>query len=869
MTLRLDLDAPEATSIDHVGGKAASLARLRAAGLNVPEGYALTVDFFAPWFAALRDHPAWPDLADPETRADSCAALQAAARELAPTAEQEAVLSVDPAHRWAVRSSSPEEDLAGSSFAGGYHTELGVTSEALLDAVRACLASALDIRVLTYKEQHGFDPLDPRIAVVVQRQLDARVAGVAFSVNPATNDYDECAIDAAPGLGESVVSGAVTPDHFVVDTASDRIVHRSEGAWTHVLRLGPDGGTERIDRPRTEPCLDDPTVLQIAELTRKVEALYGHPVDIEWAITDGLHLLQARPITTWVPLDPSMITAPGERRRLYQDLGLSGGLTINAPISPLGESWMERFAQLLVHTYAGQLPWELSDEDNLWFLRGGRMYQDLSNSLWVSTPWMLGRSQESIDLLVGRILGAIDAKRYRALKRPKWLSPWWLFAYPRALWRLRRMIWRAISSALWPEATRAQFDADIAAFRVEMSALSEDTPVDELIATHSETVIRHVLEVGMPGLLMALAGGKVIEWLLPKRLAAEAEALDRGYTDNDVVEMGLALHALGPAMGELSAEQAAHALSEGTAPPELAAAWDRFVQHYGWRGPHEMDLASPRYADDPAIALNQVSRGDGFDPETALAQGRAARLSAFEAACRELGFVRRALVSLAFRWGEAFGGTRDTPKHQYLIFFLALRRSIYREARELVAAGRLDRPEQIANLRLDQIVRARTEDLDLRALAAENAVFVDELARVVKAFPAVIDSRGRIGRPAPREEAPGELHGMPVSPGVVRGRIRVLHRPEDGPLEPGEILVAHTTDPGWTPLFVNAGAVVLEVGGTLQHGAVVAREYGKPCVSGILDAISRFEDGEWVEVDGTSGVVRRLQEERTSRDSGG
>ncbi len=99
---------------------------------------------------------------------------------------------------------------------------------------------------------------------------------------------------------------------------------------------------------------------------------------------------------------------------------------------------------------------------------------------------------------------------------------------------------------------------------------------------------------------------------------------------------------------------------------------------------------------------------------------------------------------------------------------------------------------------------------------------------------------------------------MAISPGVVRGPVKLLHNPYEKPIIKGDILVAHTTDPGWTPLFVNAAAIVLEVGGVLQHGAVVAREYGKPCVAGIDGLMSKLHDNQMVEVDGTAGVIRLL-----------
>ena len=148
--------------------------------------------------------------------------------------------------------------------------------------------------------------------------------------------------------------------------------------------------------------------------------------------------------------------------------------------------------------------------------------------------------------------------------------------------------------------------------------------------------------------------------------------------------------------------------------------------------------------------------------------------------------------------------------------------------------------------------------LDLRVVCEERTRFVKVLAAQVRDFPPVIDSRGRILRPPPRQERPGELSGMAVSPGVVTGPVKVLHSPDEKPVNKGDVLVAHTTDPGWTPLFVSAAAVVLEVGGVLQHGAVIAREYGKPCVVGIDGLTTKLRDGQRVEVDGTAGVIRLL-----------
>ncbi len=147
----------------------------------------------------------------------------------------------------------------------------------------------------------------------------------------------------------------------------------------------------------------------------------------------------------------------------------------------------------------------------------------------------------------------------------------------------------------------------------------------------------------------------------------------------------------------------------------------------------------------------------------------------------------------------------------------------------------------------------------MRSLAQERSALINKIKKS-HLVARVIDSRGKIYYPPRKAAADGELSGVPISPGIVQGRVKVLRYASEKKLVPGEILVARATDPGWTPLFINARGIILEIGGALQHGAVVAREYGIPCVSGLDDATNRLKDGQLVEVDGSNGVVRILEE---------
>jgi pyruvate,water dikinase len=192
--------------------------------------------------------------------------------------------------------------------------------------------------------------------------------------------------------------------------------------------------------------------------------------------------------------------------------------------------------------------------------------------------------------------------------------------------------------------------------------------------------------------------------------------------------------------------------------------------------------------------------------------------------------------------------------------FGRFRTRVLHHADQFVSQGRLDTREQIFDLSMNEIDHAlQASDFDLRAAAISRGANFHNLQARVKHFPMAIDSRGRILRPN-KKTKPGTFKGSPISPGTVVGPIKVLNNPFEKEIEPGDILTAVTTDPGWTPLFINAGAVILEIGGELQHGALVAREYGKPCVAGIPDVTNVLQDGQIVEVDGSAGTIRVISD---------
>merc|ERR1712216_43048 len=202
---------------------------------------------------------------------------------------------------------------------------------------------------------------------------------------------------------------------------------------------------------------------------------------------------------------------------------------------------------------------------------------------------------------------------------------------------------------------------------------------------------------------------------------------------------------------------------------------------------------------------------------------------------------------------------RESWKYLVIKFVDLCRLEVLAQADSLVGSDRMDTQSDVWFLTLDDLrLIDHDPSMNVRELLAERRAYRDRTAHV-KSWPKVVTSRGRMLRPKPRPAKEGEVAGHAVSAGKVVGRIKMLNTPREKPLLTGEILVAKATDPGWTPLFVPAAGILLEVGGALQHGALVAREFGKPCVAGIEDVTEKFQDGMLVEFDGIEGIVKILE----------
>ncbi|MGO4245941.1 PEP/pyruvate-binding domain-containing protein [Paenarthrobacter sp. RAF54_2] len=888
-----DIADIRADMLPEVGGKAANLGELSAARLPVPPGFCLTTSAYRYALSAIGMEDIFALLQDAEASdLDELNRLAARARSLVldagvPTDVAEAVRAayrkLGDATPVAVRSSATAEDLPFASFAGQQDTFLNVVgADAVLDAVSRCWASLWTDRAVSYRTINGIDHSTVTLAVVVQEMVDSATAGVMFTANPVTGRRREAVIDASPGLGEAVVSGAVNPDQYVVDMQSNSILKRTLGDRQVEIRSLAGGGTERIERAggaealenhSVQPCLSDDQIRALADLGRRVEAHYGAPQDTEWAIDSSgkLWLTQARPITTLYPLTSRVLATPGEHA--FLNFSLAQGLT--RPLTPMGLAGIRLIASSVARRAAFDVP-DPRSGPSPYYEAGQRIFFDFTSVL----RSRVGR------VIVPRIFDIMEA-RSAAVIRGLFDDPRFSVTIKTPIRLIRHVAPVAAKYRVPESAIRALFRPDAAMKRQEQleAELHQALQVPEGITAHQR--IAHVQRIlgeevfaTVPQVLPLPVLGFAMLGLVRKMLGEQApldqlQAVIRGLPNNVTTEMDLALWQLAKeirddpeALAFLSyptLEELVRQFKDKKLPAVAQAGLEAFLRTYGHRAVAEIDLGMPRWSDDPTHILGVVVNYLRLE-HTADAPDQQFRKAVREADEQVARLVARAraksplhakLVRTALDRTRRFAGMRELPKYNLVLGLASAREQLFLVGAELAEAGRIERAEDIFFLDLNEVETALAGNKLHQLVEDRRADYAQELRR--RHIPRVLLSDGTepeaTATAGGTAGAPGTLSGSPASAGLITAPARVILDPVGAHLEPGEILVAPSTDPGWTPLFLTAGGLVMEMGGPNSHGAVVAREYGIPAVVGVPDATLRISSGQIITVDGAAGTV--------------
>jgi len=787
-------------SIGHaeVGGKADGLARLIRLGLRVPPGFVVLG----------ASHGDLPDT------------LSAFYSELG-------------GGRVAVRSSAQGEDALDASFAGQYRTLLDVKGlDGLSKAIEHCLASLHDTRAVAYK-QHQTRLADVAMSVVVQRMVDAVAAGVLFTADPVSGRRNCMVVDVVPGTGERLVSGMVTPDHYVLSREGESLLTQLRG-----------------EAPSQAPLLEPEHLGELAAGALRAEKDYGRPLDLEWALgEDGcIYWLQARPITR-LGADPNELDVIQDATDIYTSCNI--GECMPGAITPLTFSTVwhaDDQALQLMHVRCG-VARRVVDGFLCSRLYYGRMFLNLTKVGRMATH-MVGSSSERMTLaLCGRTIPELDV----GPKAPAAVRLWnglRFGIYLASGTRHRRLLEKLAGSLRFPDLKSAGSVYEAIDSRLDAMYLGFD---HHMVSSAGAGALE-------PALMEILARGEQVSERHHARVAALlAGASDQTTESADIVT---GIHRLVDGLRE-------HPDAEvrfGSAPTSEALAWicseaagaaaaefQAYLQRHGHRSIRELELRQLEWNADPLplvaslqAAFKAGALGDG---------GVAASISleASRAVFRDHGPLLRVLVRLTQKAVQRRERTKSL-----LVAVVARFKGAYRHLGELLAAeGALPDADCVFFLthkELGRLVRGDGADLADKALGRREVLqFQMELS-----FPDVFSG-------CPEPLVPGDqpvsydhtLRGKPVSRGQVRGLARVVNTLADaGDIQPGEILIAPVTDVGWSPYFSLVGGLATDVGSSVSHGAVVAREYGLPAVVDLRQATRVFKTGDLVFLDGDHGLLR-------------
>jgi len=856
------------------GGKARSLATLARAGFPVPAAYAMpgwVGDSFFSTVLEIADRPR----ALLRTPHVSDARLQAIAERVRDaTLPQDVVRSVgdallamrgEGAISFAVRSSAMQEDQEGASAAGMHSTHLNLMrDDDVLGAIKSCWASIFRPRVLSYLRALG-EEVPVSVGVVIQAMVPAEVAGVLFTANPLTGDAGEIVINAAYGLGPSVVDGRVTPDTYRIDKATGQLRDQILGGKAQQTVLDLSGGVREVEVPaalRDRLALSDQQLLHLSELAMRVERHFGDARDVEWAIAEQqVYILQARPF--FLPSTggrrPSRRDRPWDRRKIVWS-NANVGEALPGVITPFTWSVLSHFSDLGFRRAFGAMGCTVPRDAELVGDFRGRIYLNLTefSSILSQIPWI--HPSSLVRLGGGEYAAELDevvAERSSTgflLRLPQTVS-----RYARENFRLES---RIDDFEIYFSDERARIDG------IDPRLL-EPSGLDRMLGD-----VEHLLDETGSILLTAYANLLTAVLVLIGVLRTFSRdhgsgfyrELLSGLQDVASARPGFALWRIAElARGE--PEVAEHILNTelrgltvaglpvGRTRDEL----NRFLEDYGYRGIREAEIAAPRWSEDPALlfAALRSHLAAAVDLAERERELQHARLQAEAKLAKSVPLPFRPPVKKLLEVVRHFTRMREHLRGHVVEVLGMFRRVALEASRRIEAREPEAGPEAAFFLTLAEVRRVLLDENERVAMRVQRRRLEYERNQALPEPPSTFVGFPPDGLPATTTSK--RLRGLAASRGVAEGKVRVLRDPSHADdFEPGEVLVVAAADTGWAPLFLAASGVITELGGPLSHAAIILREYAVPAVVNVKGATLSLHDGDVVRIDGDAGTVEVL-----------
>jgi phosphohistidine swiveling domain-containing protein len=833
------VDIREECEMELVGGKAFNISLLARRGFPIPQGFCLTTRAYN-YFMCYNDICEEDNVENASERI-----LEGIMPPDLGRIVTYAYQHYFDGNKCAVRSSSPVEDLRAASFAGQYESYLNITGDGFLDSVKRCWASLWSKRAVGYRNKMGIEE-KPKMAVLVQEMVPSQVSGVLFT-------GENIVIEAVHGLGDALVGGKAIPDRFVVNRHGLEILRKELSDREPGHQIGKDEGvrnSEILSSPE-KMVLGDDLIRKLCGTAIEVEQLFGFPQDIEWTFCNGkFFILQARPIsviaqpTVWSRANVAE-TQPGYVMYLSRipenktdDIVLALYPLLDCfGLKDLPENL--RFREYIYgHTYLN-----ITTVHNTLGKIPGLSPEVLDQSLGCQGEEEVSQSTMGLSEIARLLPGTLRVIRFflQLPSRAEHVIPYsseLIESITRRRSHLRELDMEKLDEMVWE-----MYERNSQVFQVHaVTALA--------VMSFFGIIQKFTERVGQKGEENSLTIG--LEGMSSSQLGLEMWKLARKASQWPQVSSIIMSQ-------EADIPEKLRNSSEGRA---FLNELDTFLDEFGDRCNQELELSISRWIEDPSFTLSMVStylKSPSLNPEKTMKEQKEVRLKATESILSRISNpIERIVFEKLLKKTQEYIVVRENLKTTWVRGISALRFLYLAIAENLVSEGVLVEPEEIFFLKMTEVSELISGELGkekVRALITEREREEDEYA-TLDVPEVVIDQPPPIEELRSSVEPTDQLTGVGCSHGIRTGRAHVILDPRQSEdFAEGEILVAPITDPGWSPLFVAAGGLVMELGGTLSHGVIIAREYGIPAVVGVKNATKTIKTGQLVTVDGNKGIV--------------
>lgn len=751
--------------------------------------------------------------------------------------------------RVAVRSSSTVEDLPGMSFAGQYSSYLNVTGEDLIEKVIMCWQSLWNERAIDYRNKYDVKS-EFSHGVVVQEMIESKISGVIFTANPVSGIRSEILVNAAYGLGEAIVSGEVNPDQYTIDKEKRKVIKEEISKKERLCQYAKEG----IEYVAVNKDLQGKSSLKsnhieaIMKEAEKVQTYFGNPQDMEFAFDDKdeLYIVQSRDITTLFPIDA-----------FDQD----GKLRTYLAASSVLLGMKEAFTPLGADLYGGMFPSVLNVmtmrkkpiSDDFVKYAGGRIFIDITYLMASSLiAKQFGKAFSASDLPLKATMDKVIEKHGKTLWNQgiKFKIPWGAVKYGfSAMGDVK--VARKLEANQRYDAIRALGEELYQDILEEAKHLKT---VEEKLKFCSDAMLKVFrLTQKQAWYCVEVNNYSKIEKFIKKMFGDRfnLDVLSYSLPECVTVELGLELNRLAKYFDENGLEPTADH-------PKMKA----FLERFGHRSTIELDFGYKRWKEDPEYLLNQIKSymvGKMYERNISEVYEKAKEAESltheiYEAVKIKKGKKKAEKIKKLIVDFRRAAGMREYPKFNIVQALDVSRRVMLEEGKLYKQKGLLDEAEDIFFLSKADILNGQI----LKEIIRRNKEnYKKEMAR--NSIPRIVLNTGETYYSAQKFDPNSKvLQGMSLSAGIYEGRVRVVFDPNTSELKEGEILVTESTNPAWTPLFMSAKGLIMEYGGPLSHGGIVAREYGIPAVVGITSVTELLKDGQLVRVNGETGTVEIL-----------